>query len=46
MDVIALSEAGFGWSTLVSTLVAKGHMNLLILSWITAAFVVWTVPSP
>lgn len=32
---------GICWSTLFQTLVAKGHMNLLILSWITAAFVVW-----
>lgn len=32
---------GVCWSTLFQTLVAKGHMNLLILSWITAAFVVW-----
>lgn len=38
---IARSGAGFGWYALASTLVAKGHMNLLILSWITAAFVVW-----
>lgn len=32
---------GVCWTTLFGTLVAKGHMNLLILSWITAAFVVW-----
>ena len=29
------------WFTLFQTLVAKGHLNLLILSWLTAVFVVW-----
>ncbi|MEK7395169.1 MAG: glycerol-3-phosphate 1-O-acyltransferase PlsY [Fibrobacterota bacterium] len=29
------------WFTLLRTLVSKGHMNLLILSWIMAVFVIW-----
>ncbi|MEN9308710.1 MAG: hypothetical protein RL173_2642 [Fibrobacterota bacterium] len=29
------------WFALLRTLVSKGHMNLLILSWIMAVFVIW-----
>jgi len=29
------------WYSLLGTLVTRGHMNLLILSWITAVFVIW-----
>lgn len=29
------------WYSLFTTLVTRGHMNLLILSWITAVFVIW-----
>ena len=42
--VISAQTSNMGviqWGVLLHTLVAKGYMNLLILSWITAIFVIW-----